>query len=128
MKLTASAVQTGVIPRSVGIEGWALCALVGHIEDPPSLSKTVVPIVALRGIVCTRASREQGMTGNRDGVGGGKQKLTLSPHIWKDIMLACTSITAPAVARNGLPKMTGAWELSSISKTTKSHRTTELPN
>ena len=84
------------------------CASVGHIEDPPSPSKTVVPRVASGGILCTWASGEEGMTGNRDDVGGGKQKLTLSPHSWKDIMPTRTSITAPTVARNGLPKITGA--------------------
>jgi len=128
MNFTASAVQAGVIPRSVEIGRWALCASVGRIEDPPSPSKIVVPRVASGGTVCTRASGEEKMTGNRDNVGGGKQKLTLSPHSWKDIIQARTSITAPAVARNGLPKMTCTWELSSISKTTKSHGTTELTN
>jgi len=128
MKFTTSAVQTGVIPRSIGIRGRALCASVGLIEDPPSPSKTIVPRVASGGTVCTWTSGEEGTIGNRDGVGGGKQKSTLSPHSWKDIMPARTSITAPAVARNGLPKITDAWELSSISKATKSHETTKLPN
>jgi len=79
-----------------------------RIGGPPFPSKTIVPRVASGGTVCTWASGREGMTGNRGSVGGGKQKSTLSPYSWKDIMPARTSITAPAVARNGLPKMTGA--------------------
>jgi len=47
------------------------------------------------------------MAGTEDGVGVGKQKSSLSLHSWKDKVPACTSITAPIVARNSLPKMGG---------------------
>jgi len=67
-----------------------------------------------------RAAGGEGMTGTEDYMGGGKQKFTLSPHNWKDIVPTCTSITAPAVARNCLPRMMGSRELSSISMIIKS--------
>jgi len=41
------------------------------------------------------------------GMGGGKQKSTLSPHIERDNVPACTLISALAVARNGRPKIIG---------------------
>jgi len=47
------------------------------------------------------------VTGAGDGVGGGQQKSTLSPHIWKDMVPAYTSIFALAVARKGLPNLIG---------------------
>ena len=51
------------------------------------------------------------------GIGGGKLKSTLAPHMQKDNVPACTLISAPAVARNGRPKMIGMWGLSSMSTT-----------
>jgi len=116
-----------VIPKSIGIGGGALYESMGQTEDPPLPSKIVVLRVASGGTVCTGASGDEGVAGNENGVGGGKQKSTRSPHSWKDIMPARTSIIIPAAARNGLPKITGAWKLSSISKTMKSHGMTKFP-
>jgi len=50
-----------------------------------------------------------------------------SPHIYKNNMPACTLISTPAVARNGLPKIIGKWGLSSVSRTKKSHGMTNSP-
>ena len=61
------------------------------------------------------------MVGARVGMGGGKQKYILFPHIQKDNVPACTLISAPAVARNGLPKIIGMWGFSSMSTTKKSY-------
>jgi len=61
------------------------------------------------------------------GMGGGKQKSTLSPHIQKDNVPACTVIFAPAVVRNGRPKIIGMEGLSSISTTKKLHGMTNSP-
>jgi len=61
------------------------------------------------------------------GMRGGKQKSTLSPHIQKDNVPACTLIFTPAVARNGRPRMIGIWGFSSISTTKKSHGMTNSP-
>jgi len=41
------------------------------------------------------------------GMEGGKQKSTISPHIQKDNVPTYTLISAPAVARNGLPRIRG---------------------
>jgi len=43
--------------------------------------------------------------GTEDGGGGRKQKSIIFPHSWNDIVPVCTSIIAPAVARNGLARM-----------------------
>jgi len=107
MGSTTSTVQTEVIPKPAGIGGGALCKSMGHIEDLLLPSKTTFPGAALGGTVCTGALGSEGLAGNGNGMGGGKQKSTIFPHNWKDIVPACTSITASAVARNGLPKMTG---------------------
>ena len=45
--------------------------------------------------------------GTKDGVGGVKQKSTLYRQNWNVIVPAYTSITAPAVARNGLRRVMG---------------------
>jgi len=58
------------------------------------------------------------------GMGGGKQKSTISPHIRKDNVPACTLISALAVARSSLPRIRGIWGLSSMSTTKKWHGTT----
>jgi len=47
------------------------------------------------------------LAGFGDRVGGGKQKSTLSSYSWNDNVPAFTSMIAPVVTRNGLPKMTG---------------------
>jgi len=67
------------------------------------------------------------VTGAGAGMGGRKQKSTLFPHIQKDNVLACTLISAPAVARNDLPIIRGICGLSSTSTTKKSHGTTNSP-
>jgi len=67
------------------------------------------------------------VAGARVGMGGGKQKSTLSPHIQKDNVPVCTLISAPAVARNGHPKIIGMEGLSSISTTKKSQGMTNSP-
>jgi len=62
------------------------------------------------------------------GVGKGKQKLTISPlHIMKDMVPVGTSNIAPAVARNGQPKMRGTGRSLSMSRMTKSHGMRNLP-
>jgi len=38
--------------------------------------------------------------GTKGGVGGGKQKSTISPQKWNVIVPACISITTPVVVRN----------------------------
>ena len=58
-----------------------------------------------------------GGVGAEVGIGGGKLKFTLASHMQKDNMPACTLNSAPAVARNGRPKMIGMWGLSSMSTT-----------
>jgi len=63
----------------------------------------------------------------RVGMGGGKQKFTLSPHIQKDNVPACTLISAPAIARNGCAKIISMEGLSSISTTKKLHGMTNSP-
>ena len=57
------------------------------------------------------------VVGARVGIGGGKLKSALAPHMQKDNMPACTLNSAPAVARNGRPKIIGMWGLSSMSTT-----------
>jgi len=54
-----------------------------------------------------RGYRRWGMTGTEDSVGGAKQKFTIFPHNLKDKVPAYTSIIAPTVAKNGLPRMMG---------------------
>jgi len=61
------------------------------------------------------------------GMGGGKQKSTLSPHVQRDNVPACTLISAPVVARNGRPKIIGMEGLSSISTTKKAQGMTNSP-
>ena len=51
------------------------------------------------------------------GIGGEKLKSTLAPHMQKDNVPACTLNSAPAVARNGRPKIIGMWGLSTMSTT-----------
>jgi len=95
-----------VIPRLVGI-GTESSYLVGHMSGPPSLSKTSMPVKIAGGTTGTGAGGGRGVVGAGESMGGGKQKSTLSPHIRKNNVPACTSISAPAVARNGLPRMIG---------------------
>ena len=54
-----------------------------------------------------RCWRDGEVVGNGEGMGGGKQKSDLSPHIRKDNVLAYTLIFALAIVRNGLPRMIG---------------------
>ena len=124
---TTSPIQAKVIPRLVGIdtvisEGFGYC-----IREPPSPLNTMISGLVAGGTVCMGTIGGEKIVVSRGGVGGGKQKSTLSPHNWKDIVPVYTSITASAVVRNDLPKMIGAWELSSISRSMKSHGITNLP-
>jgi len=73
------------------------------------------------GAAGTGAGGGREVVGAGVGMGGGKQKSTFSPHIQKDIVLACTLISAPAVVRNSLLKIIGMWGLSSMSITKKWH-------
>jgi len=82
----------------------------GHMQGPPSPtpSKTLMLATTSAGTTGTGAAGGGEVADAEDGMGGGKQKSTISPHIRKDIVPTCTSISAPTVARNGLPKMMGA--------------------
>ena len=60
---------------------------------------TFILKAALGGTICIGAAGDEGMAGPKNGVCGGKQKFTLSPHSWKDKVPTYISITAPAVVR-----------------------------
>jgi len=77
------------------------------MKGPPSPSKTSMLVKTSGGTTATGATGGGEGVGAEDGMGGGKQKSTIFPHIRKDRVPACTSISAPAVARNNLPKMMG---------------------
>jgi len=114
------------IPRLVGIEA-EVSYLEGHISGSPSPSKTSRLVETEGGIAGVDAGEGVEVAGAGVGRGGGKQKSTLSPHIQKDNVPACMLIFAPAVARNGRPKIIGMWGLSSMSITKKSQRITNSP-
>ena len=94
-------------PKASGIGGGTSCRTVGHIRSPPSLSKTLILETTSGGPVGIGCVGGVEVIGAEDGMGGEKQKSTLSPHIWKDMVLAYMLIFAPTVARNGLPRMIG---------------------
>jgi len=95
-----------VITKLVGISRGA-SYFVDYIQGPPSPSKTLILETTLGRTVCIGTAGGGELIGAEDGMGGGEQKSTLSPHIWKDMVPACMLISAPAVAVNGLPKMIG---------------------
>jgi len=82
---------------------------------------------SLGGVVGKGAGGGEKVASAGVGMGGGKQKFTLSPHIQNDNVPTCTLISAPAVARNGLPRIRGMQGLSSMSTIKKSHGTTNSP-
>ena len=73
----------------------------------PSPSKTSMLAKTSGGAIGTGAGGGGELASAEEGMGGGKQKFTLSPHIRKEKVPAYTSIFAPTVARNGLPRMIG---------------------
>jgi len=96
-----SPVHTDVTPKLVKIDK-RLSYTTGHMHSPPSPSKTLMLAKTSGGTTGIGAAGGSSAEGD---MGARKQKFTLSPHIRKDIVPACTSISSPAVARNGLPKM-----------------------
>jgi len=103
---TASPVQTKVIPKLVEI-GKGLSYTANYMQGPPSPSKTLMLARTSGGTAGTGAAGSGEVVGSEDGTGGEKQKSSLSPHIRKDIVPAYMWISAPAVARNGIPKTMG---------------------
>ena len=79
---------------------------------PPSPSNTLILEIAPGSMVCIGIAEGGKIAATKDGVGGGKQKSTLSPNNWKDNIPTCTSITIFAVAINGLPRIMGSREVS----------------
>jgi len=92
----------------------------------PSPSNTLIVEIVSGGTICTGISGGGKAADIADGGGWEKQKSTLFPQNWKDKVPACMSITTPAVARNGRPKMIDTWELSVMSTTMKSLWNDEL--
>jgi len=101
VRATTSLIQTEVIPKLIRI-GRGSPYTMGHMQGLPSPSKTSMLAKTSGGTAGTDATGGREVTGAKDGISGGKQKSTLSPHIRKEIVPAYTSIFARAVARNGL--------------------------
>jgi len=79
----------------------------GRRCDPPPQSVIATPRIGGRG-EGVGAEGVEWAPGVRGGVGGGKWKSTRSLQTVKDMVPVYTSITAPVVARNVRPKMSGA--------------------
>jgi len=77
---TTSSVETEVIPRLVGI-GIGSSYLGDHMSGPPSPSKISMLVKTARGAAGRGAGGGGEVVGAGEGMGGRKQKSTLSPHI-----------------------------------------------
>jgi len=91
------------IPKLVGI-GAEVAYLVGHMVGPRSPSNTLMLMKSLGGAVGKGAGGGGKVAGAGVGMGGGKHKSSLSPHIQKDNMAACTLMSAPVVEGTVAPK------------------------
>jgi len=76
---TTSSVEIEVIPRLVGI-GKGASYRMGHMQGPPSPSKTSMLAGTSRGAIGIGVGGGRGVVGAGEGMGGGKHKFTLS-HI-----------------------------------------------
>ena len=96
----------------------------GKIDDckwgPPPQSVGSAPEPDGGGVERAGATGAEEAPGLGRGVGEGKQKTIRSPHILKVMVPVGTSITGPAVVRNGQPKIRGAGKSLSMSRAVKS--------